>query len=114
MPKLAEIAFCKPLKGDHNALVVCATNRHTGLYHYNDRDIRDGSSRMTEYRMQAECRNDEGVARINILVRKFKCIGASPPQDHPHIWLEMGTENAISCPYCATVFRFGQREVERS
>jgi hypothetical protein len=57
-----KLPFCKPLNGDHNALMVCATNRHTGLHCYNDRDIRDSSSRMTEYRMQAEFRNDEGVA----------------------------------------------------
>jgi uncharacterized Zn-finger protein len=28
-------------------------------------------------------RNDRGVPEICIGVREFKCIGVSPPQDHP-------------------------------
>lgn len=52
-------------------------------------------------------RNDQGFPLIRISVRKFACIGASPPEDHPHLYLEM-PENAdeILCPYCATRFRF--------
>ena len=53
--------------------------------------------------------NDHGVAEIRIGVRAFECIGASPPQDHPHIYLEIGgQETTILCPYCATQFRFDQ------
>lgn len=50
--------------------------------------------------------NDGGVAEIRIGAREFKCVGASPPHDHPHIFLDMGAQNAIVCPYCSTLFRF--------
>lgn len=51
--------------------------------------------------------NDRGVSEIRIGTKAFKCIGASPPQDHPHIYLEMGElDTSILCPYCATRFRF--------
>ncbi len=51
--------------------------------------------------------NDHGVPEIRIGVKAFKCIGASPPQDHPHIYLAMGGQDpSILCPYCATLFRF--------
>ena len=51
-------------------------------------------------------RNDHGVPEICIGVREFKCIGASPPNDHPHIYINMGEANSILCLYCATRFRF--------
>jgi len=35
-----------------------------------------------------------------------KCIGVSPPQDHPHIYINMGEADTILCPYCGTRFRF--------
>ncbi len=51
--------------------------------------------------------NDRGVPEIRIGVKTFGCIGASPPQDHPHIYLEIhGQDDCILCPYCATRFRF--------
>lgn len=51
-------------------------------------------------------RNDQGLAEIRIGAREFLCIGASPPQDHPHVYIDMGERDAILCPYCATRFRF--------
>jgi uncharacterized Zn-finger protein len=54
-------------------------------------------------------RNDRGVPEIRIGVREFKCIGISPPQDHPHIYINMGEADTIRCPYCATRFRFDPR-----
>jgi uncharacterized Zn-finger protein len=51
-------------------------------------------------------RNDDGVAEIRIGTRQFHCIGASPPHDHPHIYLNMGELDFILCPYCSTLFRF--------
>jgi uncharacterized Zn-finger protein len=51
-------------------------------------------------------RNDNGVPEIRIGVKQLKCIGASPPQDHPHIYLDIGSDDTILCPYCATLFRF--------
>jgi uncharacterized Zn-finger protein len=62
----------------------------------------------------AKFKNDRAVPEIRIGVREFNCIGVSPPHDHPHIYLNMGDQDAIHCPYCATRFRFdpqvGQRE----
>ncbi|MGH6983578.1 MAG: zinc-finger domain-containing protein [Stellaceae bacterium] len=51
-------------------------------------------------------RNDRGVAEIRIGRREFHCIGVSPPQDHPHVYINMGDQDTILCPYCATLFRF--------
>ncbi len=48
--------------------------------------------------------NDAGAVRILVGVRKFECIGAMPPHDHPHIFLEIGDSDEIICPYCATIF----------
>lgn len=50
--------------------------------------------------------NDPGVASIRIGAREFHCIGASPPQDHPHIYLNMGERDELPCPYCGTLYRF--------
>jgi uncharacterized Zn-finger protein len=54
-------------------------------------------------------RNDRGVPEICIGVKKFECIGMSPPHDHPHIYIDMREADAILCPYCATRFRFDPR-----
>ena len=54
-------------------------------------------------------RNDRGVREICIGVREFKCIGESPPQDHPHIYINLGEADTILCPYCGTAFRFNPR-----
>ena len=49
--------------------------------------------------------NDPGVAAIEIGSKEFMCIGASPPFDHPHVFLDMGDEAEIICPYCSTLYR---------
>jgi uncharacterized Zn-finger protein len=54
-------------------------------------------------------RNDRGVPEICIGVREFECIGVSPPQDHPHIYIDMAEADTILCPYCVTRFRFDPR-----
>ena len=54
-------------------------------------------------------RNDRGVPEICIGVKEFMCIGESPPQDHPHVYINMGEAGTILCPYCATRFRFDPR-----
>jgi uncharacterized Zn-finger protein len=54
----------------------------------------------------AKLRNDNGVSEIRIGTKGFKCIGVSPPNDHPHIYLDMGEVNTILCPYCGTLFRY--------
>jgi uncharacterized Zn-finger protein len=50
--------------------------------------------------------NDTGVGVIEIGAREFMCIGALPPFDHPHIFLDMGGDNEIICSYCSTLYRF--------
>ena len=48
--------------------------------------------------------NDIGSENIRIGVKKFQCMGATPPFDHPHIYLDMGSEETIICPYCSTLY----------
>ena len=50
--------------------------------------------------------NDEGASEVFIGVKEFECIGAEPPYDHPHVYLDMGSEDQIICPYCSTLYRF--------
>jgi uncharacterized Zn-finger protein len=49
--------------------------------------------------------NDKGVRAIEIGVREFMCCGASAPYDHPHVFLDMGDDSEIVCPYCSTLYR---------
>lgn len=48
--------------------------------------------------------NDVGAQKIEIGVKEFECIGAKAPFDHPHIYLDMGQDNQIICPYCSTLY----------
>ena len=50
--------------------------------------------------------NEVGLPIVRIGCREFKCIGDKPPQDHPHVYLNMGDASEIVCPYCSTLFRF--------
>ena len=50
--------------------------------------------------------SEVSVPIVRVGCREFKCIGAKPPQDHPHIYLNMGDASEIVCPYCSTLFRF--------
>ncbi len=52
--------------------------------------------------------NDLGVETIKIGVREFMCCGASAPFDHPHVFLDMGRDGEIVCPYCSTVYRYSE------
>jgi uncharacterized Zn-finger protein len=53
--------------------------------------------------------NDHGADRIFIGVKEFKCMGARAPQDHPHVFLDMGSDGQILCPYCSTLFLYDPR-----
>ena len=46
-----------------------------------------------------------GVPVIEIGAHEFMCVGAMPPFDHPHIFLDMGGDHEIICPYCSTLYR---------
>ena len=50
--------------------------------------------------------NQAGVGTIEIGVTEFMCIGAKPPFDHPHIFIDMGDEGEAVCSYCATHYRY--------
>lgn len=49
--------------------------------------------------------NDAGHTAISIGVKKFMCVGANPPFDHPHVFLDMGDAEEVVCPYCSTLYR---------
>ena len=50
--------------------------------------------------------NYAGVSMIEIGAKEFMCVGARPPFDHPHVFLDMGDDGEIICPYCSTLYRF--------
>ena len=50
--------------------------------------------------------NDAGHAAIEIGVKEFMCVGANPPFDHPHEFLDMGSDSEKVCPYCSTLYRY--------
>ena len=60
---------------------------------------------MTEH-VVPHFQNDLGVPVIEIGSKEFMCVGATPPHDHPHVFLDMGEDREIICPYCSTLFRF--------
>ena len=49
--------------------------------------------------------NEPGVPVITVGAKEFMCVGALPPMDHPHIFLDMGDESEIVCGYCSTLYR---------
>jgi uncharacterized Zn-finger protein len=53
--------------------------------------------------------NDEGAEKIFIGVKEFNCMGARPPNDHPHVFLDMGADGQILCPYCSTLYVYDPR-----
>jgi uncharacterized Zn-finger protein len=50
--------------------------------------------------------NEPGVPVIHVGAKEFMCIGAKPPLDHPHVFLDMGSDTEIICSYCSTLFRY--------
>lgn len=50
--------------------------------------------------------NSAGLREIRVGSKEFMCIGAKPPFDHPHVFLDMGSEDEIVCSYCSTLFRY--------
>ena len=60
--------------------------------------------------------NDLGVEKIFVGVKELNCMGARAPFDHPHVYLDMGAEGQVLCPYCSTLYvhdaRLGVDETE--
>ncbi|HYP57285.1 MAG TPA: zinc-finger domain-containing protein [Beijerinckia sp.] len=46
--------------------------------------------------------NQPGVPQVRVGAKEFMCVGALPPFDHPHIFIDMGDSNDAICPYCST------------
>jgi hypothetical protein len=36
-------------------------------------------------------------------------MGARAPFDHPHVYLDMGDDGQILCPYCSTLYIYDPR-----
>jgi len=53
--------------------------------------------------------NDAGHRAISVGVKEFMCVGANPPFDHPHVFLDMGADAEQVCPYCSTLYRHDPR-----
>ena len=53
--------------------------------------------------------NDQGVEKIYVGVSELKCMGARRPYDHPHVYLDMGGDSQILCPYCSTLYIHDER-----
>jgi len=51
-------------------------------------------------------KNDLGLPSIRTKAKEFMCVGANPPLDHPHIFIDMGSDSEAVCPYCSTHFRY--------
>ena len=49
--------------------------------------------------------NDAGVPAVRVNAHEFMCEGASPPYDHPHVYLDMGDLEELVCPYCSTLYK---------
>ena len=52
--------------------------------------------------------NSMGLSAIEVGSREFMCIGAKPPHDHPHIFIDMGAASETICPYCSTLYKFNK------
>jgi uncharacterized Zn-finger protein len=50
--------------------------------------------------------NQAGVRVVHVGAKEFMCVGALPPFDHPHIFIDMGDADEAICPYCSTLFRY--------
>ena len=50
--------------------------------------------------------NTAGAHAVAIGVKEFMCVGAEPPFDHPHVFLDMGDADEKVCPYCSTLYRY--------
>jgi len=53
--------------------------------------------------------NAMGLGVIEVGAGEFMCVGALPPFDHPHVFLDMGSAGEIVCPYCSTLYRLNRK-----
>ena len=53
--------------------------------------------------------NDAGAEKIFVGSLEIKCMGARPPFDHPHVFLDLGADRQTLCPYCSTLYVYDSR-----
>ena len=84
-------------------MVTCAFAGYGGVAIFSARSAATGET-MAE-NIVPHFHNSSGVPVIQIGAKEFMCIGALPPFDHPHVFLDMGDAAEIICPYCSTLYR---------
>jgi uncharacterized Zn-finger protein len=67
------------------------------------RKLRDGQMADTGV---PHFHNDLGVEVIHVGSREFMCIGATPPFDHPHVFIDMGSDEDVICSYCGSHYKY--------
>jgi uncharacterized Zn-finger protein len=58
-----------------------------------------GQIELRQMRSYRKFHNEIGVPIVRVGCREFECIGAIPPQDHPHIYLNIGDASGIVRPF---------------
>ena len=53
--------------------------------------------------------NDLGLKVIRVGSKEFMCQGASVPFDHPHIFIDLGSDDEAVCSYCSTLYRYNPK-----
>ena len=91
---------------DANRWVTCGASYRWTIHARHFASSIGRLSRALQMESYPKFHNEVGVPIVRIGCREFKCIGDRPPQDHPHIYLNMGDTGEIICPYCSTLFRF--------
>jgi uncharacterized Zn-finger protein len=89
---------------------LCAkAGRSPGVWQRNRTGV-GGRRRNREFDMAGAAvphfQNDAGHSAIEVGVKEFMCVGATPPHDHPHVFLDMGGDSELVCPYCSTLYRY--------
>jgi uncharacterized Zn-finger protein len=44
---------------------------------------------------------------------QFMCMGALPPQDHPHVFCDMDEDIQHVCPYCSMLYRHTNLDIDQ-
>lgn len=65
------------------------------------RGAKEGFRTMAEHSIP-HFHNEPGILTIKVRVKEFMCTGAKPPFDHPHIFIDMGSDDEAICSYCST------------
>lgn len=50
--------------------------------------------------------NDLGLKAIRVGSKEFMCQGATAPFDHPHIFIDLGSDDEAVCSYCSTLYKY--------